>query len=75
MTHIGTHEKLGTSKEYMAEVLRCRTCGACWEVPVFSFPTVISRDRALLELPDLDARERDLGIRFPEPPPLPADQD
>lgn len=63
---------IGTSDEYQAAVWRCRRCGAYWEVPAFSYPTVISREQAQRELPDLDALENAaesaLGIQFPKPP-------
>lgn len=62
---------IGESIEYMAEVRRCRFCGAYWEVGAFSFPQVISRAHALKELPDLDARESVHGIGFPDPPEVP----
>lgn len=62
---------IGESMEYMAEVRRCRFCGAYWEVGAFSFPQVISRDHARKELPDLDALEAALGIDLPRPPDIP----
>lgn len=71
ITGIGRGVTLGESKEFLAEVRRCSYCGAYWEVGVFSYPKVISRDQARLEIPDLDTIERQLGIDFPEPPPLP----
>ena len=62
---------IGESIEYMAEVRRCRFCGAYWEVGAFSFPQVISREHALKELPGLEALEAAVGIDFPHPPDLP----
>lgn len=62
---------LGESEEFMAEVRRCRYCGAYWEVGAFSPPQVISHTHARRELPDLDALERATGVNFPDPPPIP----
>lgn len=61
---------IGESEEFMAEVRRCRYCGAYWDIGVFSYPKVISRDEARQELPNLDGLEENLGIDFPEPPSL-----
>ena len=62
---------IGESIEYMAEVRRCRFCGAYWEVGAFSFPQVISREDAQKELPDLRVLESALGVYFPDPPEIP----
>lgn len=35
---------IGKGAEFMAEVRRCRHCGAYWEVGVFGYPMVISRE-------------------------------
>ncbi|MFP7835056.1 hypothetical protein [Marisediminicola sp. LYQ134] len=59
---------IGNSDEYMAEVRRCRYCGTYWEVGAFSYPQVISRAHAKLELPNLDELEQGLGVDFPTPP-------
>lgn len=68
VTGLGRAETIGTSDEFMAEIRRCRHCGAYWEVGAFSFPKVIPRDEAKRELPDLDVLEQRLGIDFPDPP-------
>lgn len=70
VTGIGRGETLGESDEFMAEVRRCRNCGAYWEVGAFSYPKVITRAQAMRELPDLTTRETALGIDFPDPPPF-----
>lgn len=62
---------IGESEEFMAEVRRCTYCGAYWEVGAFSYPKVISREKAHQELPKLDALEQRLGIDFPDPPQAP----
>jgi len=72
VTGLGRAETIGSSDGFMAEIRRCRNCGAYWEVGAFSLPRVISRAQAEVELPDLEALERDLGIAFPEPPDLPS---
>jgi hypothetical protein len=59
---------IGDSDEFMAEIRRCRHCGAYWEVGAFSYPKVISREQARRELPDLDVLQLGLGIDFPDPP-------
>lgn len=68
VTGLGRAETIGNSDEFMAEIRRCRHCGAYWEVGAFSHPVVISREQALRELPDLDVLEQGLGIDFPDPP-------
>ncbi|MCH1882533.1 hypothetical protein [Agrococcus sp. ARC_14] len=70
VTHVGRPVTIGESERFMAEVQRCRSCGAYWEVGAFSYPRVIGRARALQELPDLVSLEARLGIDFPEPPPV-----
>lgn len=59
---------IGESKEFLAEVRRCRSCGAYWEVGAFSYPKVLTPEQALRELPDLESLEAGLGIDFPNPP-------
>lgn len=68
VTGLGRAETIGKSDEFIAEIRRCRHCGAYWEVGVFSNPVVVSREQAIRELPDLVALEAALGIDFPDPP-------
>ncbi|WP_350350201.1 hypothetical protein ABS642_11735 [Microbacterium sp. A8/3-1] len=70
VTGLGRAETLGVSDEFMAEIRRCRHCGAYWEVGAFSHPKVITRAQATRELPDLDRLEQGLGIAFPDPPTI-----
>jgi hypothetical protein len=65
VTGLGRAETLGVSDEFMAEIRRCRHCGAYWEVGAFSQPKVITRVQATRELPDIDRLEQGLGIAFP----------
>lgn len=71
VTYIGGPVTIGESESLMGEVRRCRSCGAYWDVGACSYPQVISRARALRALPGLASLEAELGIGFPEPPPLP----
>lgn len=71
VTHVGSPLTIGESETLMGEVRRCRACGAYWDVGAFSYPQVISRERALRGLPGLASLEVKLGIDFPDPPPLP----
>lgn len=70
VTGVGRAELIGNSDEFMAEIRRCRHCGAYWEVGAFSNPVVISREQAKLELPDLESLETVLAIDFPDPPAM-----
>ncbi|MDZ8200578.1 hypothetical protein RZO50_03580 [Microbacterium sp. SSW1-59] len=56
VTHVGHFDTLGMSQELMAEVWRCRACGAFCEVGDFGRPRVITREQARRAHPDLDAR-------------------
>ncbi len=71
VTGVGRFVTLGESPERMAEIWRCRVCGAYWQVSDFSRPTVIDAGDAERALPDLREREAALGVAFPDPPALP----
>lgn len=71
VTGVGRFETLGESLERMAQIWRCRVCGAYWQVSDFSRPAVIRVDDAEAALPDLHEREAALGVDFPQPPELP----
>jgi hypothetical protein len=58
---VGEPRELGQSDELMGCVAKCGQCATYWTWG-FHLPSVIGRDEALRVFPDLDERERGVGL-------------